>query len=128
MKLNKIEIVLKSIRDKYKRIRLMTETLDVDTRQETYQKVLEQRAGLLTEIEDEQSNLDRICSQWRDHCSSDQGLATLKSEIQLLISAAVALDSAIQEGLARRIEDVKNEISNLGQSSKVALSYARHTL
>ena len=128
MKLNKIEIVLKSIRDKYKRIRQMTETLDVDTKPETYQKVLEQRAGLLTEIEDEQSNLDRICSEWRNYCSSDQGLATLKNEIQLLISAAVALDSAIQEKLTRRIEDVKNEISNLGQSSKVALSYARHTL
>jgi hypothetical protein len=127
MKINKIEPVLKNIRDKYIRIRQMTEMLDIDTRPETYRKVLAQRDGLLAEIENEQSRLDWICSHWREESSGDQGLATLKSEIQLLISAAVALDCTLQDKLAGRIDEIKGELAHLGTTSKVALSYARHT-
>ncbi len=126
MKINKIEAALQSIRSKYARIREMTEILDADTAVETCEKVLRQRAGLLSEIEQEANSLDCLCAHWREQCNVDQGLATLKSEIQLLISAAVALDSTIQDRLARRIGEVKNELSRLSSTSKVALSYARH--
>ncbi len=126
MKIETIAGVLKSIRNKYAQIRRMTETLDGDSNPETYRKVLDHRALLLSDIEKEQIHLDSVCSHWRKQCERDPVLAAIKSEIQLLISAAVALDSAIQEKLADKISEMKTEVCNLGKTAKVALSYARH--
>ncbi len=128
MKVNKIGAILKSIRNKYARIREMTETFDIDSKPETCIKVIKQRAVLLSEIEGEKSGLDTFCSQLPDRCQADPGLTKIRNEIQLLISASLALDSAIQDKLIRRIEKVKTEINSLSQNSKVALSYARHSV
>ena len=104
----------------------MTETLDRDSNPQIYQRVVSRRARLLSDIEKEQKHLDTTCSHWRKLCEREPVLAGIKSEIQLLISTACALDNTIQETLAEKIGAVRNEIYNLGQTSRVALSYARH--
>lgn len=126
MTIKNIESILKSIRDKYERVKEMTETLDVDSDPVTCIKIIEQRSGILSEIEDEKSLLEKNGSQWRKLCDNNPVLKKVRGEIQLLIATAIALDSMTQDKLARKMEKVRAEISSLSQTSKAALSYARH--
>jgi len=126
MKSKNIESILRSIRDKYERIKEMTETLDVDSDPVTCIKIIEQRSSILSEIEDEKSLLEKNSSQWQKLCDSNPVLKKVRGEIQLLIATAIALDSMTQDKLAGKMEKVRTEISNLSQTSKAALSYARH--
>lgn len=128
MHLQTIKTVLAHIRDNYLRIRQLTETLDADTSPATYQKIVQQRAALLSEIKDKQHYLETIHPQWYTQYKEDQGLATLKSELQLLIAAILALDSMLQDTIVNRMADIQTDITNLSENSKVALSYTRHTV
>ncbi len=126
MKTKNIEPILRSIRDKYERIKQMTETLDIDSDPVNCIKIIEQRSCIFLEIEDEKSLLEKDCSQWQKLCENNPVLKKVRGEIQLLIATAIALDSITQDKLAGRMEKVRCEISDLGRTSRAALSYARH--
>ena len=126
MNIKSIESTLRNIRDKYARIKEMTETLDIDTNPESCISIIEQRSCLLSEIEEEKNRLEQNCRQWQKLCESNPVLEKIRNEIQMLMGAAIALDSMIQDKLARKIEKVRAEISSLSQTSKATLSYARH--
>ena len=124
--INKIFLILQSIRDKYACIREMTETLNVDSKYESCLHVINQREKILAEIADENKNIDLLHSRNQQIWETDPSVIQLRNEIQLLISASLALDNIIQEKMNQKMEDIKSEITSLGQNSKVALSYARH--
>lgn len=126
MKTKNIEPILRSIRDKYERIKQMTETLDIDSDPVNCIKIIEQRSCIFLEIEDEKSLLEKDCSQWQKLCENNPVLKKVRGEIQLLIATALALDSITQDKLAGRLEKVRTEISNLSRTSRAVLSYARH--
>ena len=126
MKITSIESILRSIKDKYERIKEMTETLDVDSDPVNCIRIIEQRSCILSEIENEKNLLKKDCSQWQKLCDNNPVLKKVRGEIQLLIATAIALDSMTQDKLAGKMEKVRAEISNLSQTSKAALSYARH--
>lgn len=126
MNIKSIESKLKNIRDKYARIKEMTETLDIDSNPATCVTIIEQRSCILSEIDEEKNRLEQDSRQWQKQCEINPVLEKVRSEIQVLISAAIALDSMIQDKLARKIEKVRTEISDLSQTSKAALSYAKH--
>ena len=126
MNIKSIESKLKNIRDKYARIKEMTETLDIDSNSAACITIIEQRSCILSEIDEEKNRLEQDCRQWRRQCKINPVLEKIRSEIQMLMSAAIALDSMIQDKLARKIEKVRTEISDLSQTSKAALSYAKH--
>lgn len=126
MKITQIESILRGIRDKYERIKQMTETLDIDSDPVACIKIIEQRSCILSEIENEKNLLEKDCSQWQKLCDNNPVLKKVRGEIKLLIATAIALDSMTQDKLARKMKKVRTEISNLSQTSKAALSYARH--
>ena len=126
MNIKIIEYRLKNIRDKYARIKEMTETLDTDLDPATCVTLIEQRSCILSEIEEEKNLLEQDYKQWQKLCEINPVLEKIRYEIQKLMSAAIALDSLIQENLARKIERVRTEMSTLNQTSKATLSYARH--
>lgn len=126
MKTMSVESTLKNIRGKYARIKEMTETLDIDSNPATCIKIIEQRSSILSEIEEEKNQLERDCLQWQKQCEINPVLARIRSEIQLIIAASIALDSMIQHKLTKKLENVRTEISDLSLTSKAALSYARH--
>lgn len=123
-----VEALLTHIRDNYELIRQQTESLDKDSPSENCLKVAVYRAGLLKEIENDRKQLDTICKCWQERCGIWGTAAALQDEIQHLILTILSLDSMIHDYITRKLENVKSELSSLDRNSKVALSYARHSI
>ncbi len=128
MKTEKIKEVLHKIKKKYRYIYQITETANFGSDPNMCLKFIEKRNCLLAEIMAEQRRLSEMDKNWHDLCVTNEKLNKTLKEIGSFIAMIIAIDSVMQKRLSKRIYTVKNKISNLNSSSKMALSYARNTV
>ena len=124
MEIKGIGNFLEDIRNKYDNVRQMTETIDSNSI-EGCRMLIEERGRLLTEIVAQERFLDRRFHGWRDLCAINENLAGICNDIQRNITAALTLDSILQEKLHTRMEKTKKEIATLSKRTRAAVSYTR---
>jgi len=127
-KVTTIAAILKDIRDNYIQINQMTETVVSGSNSRGIDKIIRNREHLLSEIKERQQTLDQEYANWKTLCANDSALAYLRSQIEQLITAALVLDTMIQDTLSLTIEEMKSEVCSLTKTSKAAISYAKHAL
>lgn len=128
MKAKGIAEILENIKDKYRNLYQITETANFDSDPAESLKFIEKRNNLLTEITVDQACLEKNHGDWHTECANNERLHKTLQEIGSFIAMIVALDAVLSERLSKRVQTLKNDISDFNRSSKMALSYARNTI
>lgn len=119
--------ILTRIRDKYRGILRMTAPYKERVEIDECIDIMEKRAHVLQEIEEERSTLLREANDWRSRCAKDDRVRCMLHDIRSAIEAIVDLDSVVQQEVARQMSGIRAQLRDITDSSRAAVSYAAHS-
>lgn len=100
----------------------MTDALGREPECEDIDRVLEQRRGIIAEIESTQGELEN--AGWLKTVRGDSQLEHLKKEINGLVSSIADADHRLETCLSGRMEELRREMRGLYSTSRAAYAYA----
>ncbi|MBD3317147.1 MAG: hypothetical protein GF344_15280 [Chitinivibrionales bacterium] len=114
------------IRDRYRAVAAVSETMFHRDKAQELIDAVNQRRRLLAEIEERRHRLPAECRKWSAYARDGGPVGSTMEEIRTLVHRIVTMDVSLQKKLQARIAQTRDEIQGLTRRSHAALSYARH--